>query len=925
MAPSGTPYQTNSEHRRPMLLDRVDERASLDDLLDSARHGRSGVIVFEGDAGMGKTMLLEYAAESAGDLSVVRIVGVEAEQSFGFASLHRLLLPFPGAIEELPAPQRGALKCAFGLSTQSPADLFLVGLAALTLLADAAVPRGLLCVIDDAQWLDPESLQTMGFVGRRLGAEGIALVFGIRTPSDGLPALAGLRSLVIAGLPDSAASELLAGATPDPLDPDAVRRIVTETGGCPLALTELADELVISPRTGTREFFDPIPVGPRLEAHFRRQAEALSPEAQLFVLIAAVEGSGDVAMVRRVAMDLGCDAECEDEAVRARLLVTEPRLEFRHPLIRSAVYGAARQTDRVKVHRALASLINRDLQPDRWARHAVAIATGPDEGLARGLEAAAHQARERGGFATEAAMLTQAAEFSEDVSRRSERLLKAAKAATTAGLYQPASALVTEARPELADPLSMAQAQQLEGRLRIPLGQPHTAAALLLAAAQQFLTLDADLARESMLEAFDAFLISQHLTDGTTGPILAQAAQEIRRTSNEPELADRLLNATTLLLGSGYRPAVNELREAVRQFRMGPTTVSEITQWHNYGTWFADELLDDRSYQAWVDRVEATARDMGALDALSVALVAAANHNIRAGRFADAEANFVEAAELASARLGRSEVWRLLDMELHAWRGNEKETRRTTSALIEGGLAFGTGSTLFQAHRALAILHVGAGRYAAALDAAEYSTSRDALGWTSQSLHLVVEAGVRSGARGAAERALAELEMRAQASGTHWALGLLARSQALITENDTAEALYERAIAELEQCLVVTDLAHAHLVYGEWLRRQKRRLDARVQLRKACDMFETMGALGFSERTNLELAATGERARQRTPDKASELTPQERQIATLAGQGVKNSEIAAKLFISAHTVEYHLRKVFRKLNVNSRYELKSVL
>jgi hypothetical protein len=782
-----------------VLLDRVDERSSLEELLDSARRGRSGVLVLQGDAGMGKTLLLDYAAESAGDLSVIRIVGVEAEQSSSFASLHRLLLPFLSHVNRLPSPQRGALESAFGFSARSPADVFLVGLAALTLLADAATPRGLLCLIDDAQLMDPESLQAMGFVGRRLGAEGIALVFGFRTPSDGLPALAGLRSLEIAGLPDGAAMELLARVVPGPLDAHAARRIVTETAGCPLALTELAGELALSHGTGAGELFDPLPVGPRLEAHFRRQVEALSPGAQLFLLIAAVEGSGDISLVRKAATELGCSADSEDEAFHARLLITEPRIEFRHPLIRSAVYVGAIPTDRVKVHRTLAGMINRDLQPDRWARLAIAIATGPDEGLARDLEAAARQARERGGLATEASMMTRAAEFSEDAPHRAERLLKAASAAMAAGLHQRAQALLTEARLGLADPLSLALAQQLDGRLRVPLAEPLAAPALFVDAARQFLPLDADLARASMLEAFDAYGVSQHFTDEITGSTLAQAASSMTRTRSKSQLADHLLDGSTLLFAEGYAAAVEELREAARLLHDGPTTLNEITRWHRYGNLVADELLDDRTFKAWVDRVEETAREMGALDALTVALVAAAQHKIRAGRFADAEASYAEGAELASARLGRTDIWRLLDVELHAWRGNEKESRSSAALLIKFGLATGCAPLELQAYRALAILEVSAGRYAEALQAAEYSTSRRALGWTSQSLHLVVEAGLRSGARDAAERALAELEVRARASGTNWGLGLLARSQALMADDDAAEGLYERAITELAQ------------------------------------------------------------------------------------------------------------------------------
>ena len=612
------------------------------------------------------------ANESAGDLEIVSIVGVEAEQSSSYASLHRLLLPFLGNIDRLPPPQRAALECAFGLSARSPADLFLVGLAALTLLADAATPRGLLCIIDDAQLLDPESLQVMGFVARRLGAEGIALVFGFRTPSDGLAALAGLGRLEIAGLPDDAAMELLSRVLSSALDLDTGRRIVTETRGCPLALAELATEIAMSPRAGTSQLFDPIPIGPRLEAHFRRQAKALSPKAQLFLLIAAVEGSGDITLVRSVAIQLGCGAESADEALDARLLTTEPRLEFRHPLIRSAVYAGASPSDRVKVHRALAGSINRDLQPDRWARHAMAIATGPDEDLARDLEVAAHQARERGGFATEATMLTHAAEFSEEASHRSERRLKAASASMAAGMHHQAYALLTEARGGLSDPFLLARAQQLDGRLCVPLARTAAAPALLLDAAQQFLPFGADLARESLLEAFDTYEVSQHLTDKITGLTLAQAAQGIPRARSEPELVDRLLDGTMLLFTAGHPAAFEEFRQAARVLREGSITMDEVTRWHRYGTWIADEMLDDHTYKTWADHVERTAREMGALDALQLALLAGAQHQLRAGRFTDAEANYAEVTELALARGWPADIYGLLDVQVHTWRGNRR-------------------------------------------------------------------------------------------------------------------------------------------------------------------------------------------------------------------------------------------------------------
>jgi DNA-binding CsgD family transcriptional regulator len=432
-------------------------------------------------------------------------------------------------------------------------------------------------------------------------------------------------------------------------------------------------------------------------------------------------------------------------------------------------------------------------------------------------------------------------------------------------------------------------------------------------------------ARESLLEAFDAFLISLHLTLDTNGTEIAQATSTTVKSTRLPELADHLLDGTALLFMSGYREAVDELREAARIMREGPISVDEITRWGQYGVIVCNELWDDLSYGAWSQRVDRMARDSGALFVLLFNLYARAQHKIRIGDFSSAEAHYAESLEIVSAIGQPVDPYRLVNVELLAWRGDEAGTRSAAHSLIEVGTAIGSASVVFHSYRALAILELGAGNYSAALRAAEYAIVRNAMGYVGQSLPLVVEAGVRSGDRDAAAVALAELSARAQASGTPWALGLLARSQALVSDDADSESLFERAIQQLAGTTVATDLAHTRLLYGEWLRRRKRRSDARAQLRLAYEQFASMGAEGFAERARLELAATGERARSRTVDTTSELTPQERHIAELASGGGTNREIAAQLFISANTVDYHLRKVFQKLQIRSRRQLPPAL
>ncbi len=907
-----------------MLLDRLEERAILDELVRTASEGSSGSLVLYGDAGMGKTELLDYASSLGRDGLLIRIAGVEAESEFAFAGLHRLLLPFLDSLDEIPKPQRNALSSAFGLTSQAPADQFLVGLATLSLLANAASTDGMVCIIDDCHWIDVETLQTMAFVGRRISADGIALMFGLRSSTVQLPQLAGLPVLEISGLPNEAAVELVEHSVPGPIDGRVAHRIVADTSGCPLALIELAQDLSVGQWTGSDPLSEPIPISRRLEDHFRQQVDALPTAAQTFLLVAAADASGDPELVRKVAAKLGSAADVEELLVRERFLTTKPKVDFRHPLIRSAIYAGAKPSERKLVHQALVLSIDREVEPDRWVHHACAIADGPDEDLANHLEAAALRAQDRGGYAAQASLLTQSGEFTSDPQLRSKRFLRAAAAALNAGAPQRFVGLLGRARSGLTDPLLVAEAEHLEGRSLVPFN-PGGGAASLFSAARQFLKLDRARARSVLLEAMDAYAVSQYLTIGTTGVEIAETALATRGSPTPSRVVDVFLDAMSLLVAAGYVEAVDVMREAAHLMCDGAVATDDLVRLHAFGNHITNELMDERSYAKWMRRVETSARKQGALIALQVTLLSLAVHEMRMGRFSAAEGNFAEVLEVTAAIGGPVEFYQLLNAELLAWRGDEEGAKSAAQIMIEVGTTTGSAVTTAWAYRALATAALGAGRYADAFQAAEYVIRNKIVGAFSLTLPLLIEAGVRSGHRDEAKQALAELTIRASASATPWALGLLSRSEALLAEDAKAGPLFEDAIRHLQQTSVAIDLATTRLSYGEWLRRQNRRIDARSQLRQAYGTFASMGAQGFAERARVELLATGERARRRTEETQTNLTPQEVQIAKMASRGATNPEIAAQLFLSTSTVDYHLRKVYRKLGISSRRQLERAL
>jgi DNA-binding CsgD family transcriptional regulator len=906
------------------LVDRIDERGVVDQLVLAATAGLSGTCVLVGEAGMGKTALLEYAVERSEQLRHLVISGVEAETELGYGALHRLLRPFLPQRHQLPRPQRAALESAFGLESGEPADRFLVGLACLSLLADSATEQGLLCIVDDAQWLDRESLEALSFVSRRLEADGIALVFAIRDLGSAPGALDGLPTVTVAGLPDDAALALLSSRAQLPVEPDTARRLVSSTDGCPLALIELASTLTEQQLRGGELFGESLPIGQRLEDHFLEKVRELDAKAQLFLLVAATESSGDPMLVRRAADELGSDVAGEDGALASGLIALRPNVVFRHPLIRAAVYSGVPRGQRDAVHRTLAVLLD-GVDLDRRVRHLAAAARQPDADLALELEEAGMRAASRGGYAAAVSAFLEAARLSPRSVDRAQRSLRAANSALLAGLPQRAEALLNHAFPHLEDPELRARAMLLDGTLRTPLADPASAPARLVAAAEALAPFDDGLARDAFIEAFSACMVAQRFTVGTTPKEVAQVAlATIDRIKPAKNLVDFLLEGTAHLFLSDTSNALPLLERAVHVLRAGDATHEDTSRLYNFVMGVLNELGDDVTYNLWVKQIEQQARERGALIVLQLALLGRAKTELRSGRFMAAEMTYDEAVAVTGVMGSVPKFYELLKCELFAWRGQQDEARATAAKLRKWSASIGSAAASDCGDLAISLVELAAGRWTAAFEAIKPMLDPEAVGWNRLAFPIAIEATSRNGQRELATHYLSEMSARTP-SATSWGQGQVALGRALIADDRDADVLYQQAIRLLESTTVVVEALQARLAYGEWLRRQKRRGDARIQLRIAYNRFSEIGATGFAARARAELEATGERAPTRSVGITSNLTPQESQAARRAASGATNKEIAAEMYISANTVDYHLRKVFRKLGISSRFELRDAL
>ncbi len=902
------------------LLGRADECTLLDGLVDDIRRGTSRSLVLRGEAGIGKTALLQYLVESASDLTVVRAVGVESEMELAFASLHQLCAPLLDRLDRLPGPQREALRIVFGLTAGPPPERFLVGLAVLSLVSEAAEERPLLYVVDDAQWLDRTSALTLAFVARRLLAEPAGFVFAAREPGEELRHLPGLE---VPGLLDSDARALLGSTVRFALDRPVRDRILAETRGNPLALLELPRGLTPTQLAGGLGLPEARNLSKRIEKSYTRRLETLPEDTRRLLLVAAAEPVGDPLLLRRACDHLGIAPSAVDAT--DGLLALEERVTFRHPLARSAVYRSAAGPERRAAHSALAEVTSRSADPDRRAWHLAAAAAGPDEEVARELELSASRAQARGGLAAAAALLQRSVALTGDPARRADRALAAAQASLGAGAFDVSRGLLAAAEAGPLDELGRARVDLLQAEVAFAQNRGSDAPVLLLQAARKLETLDVRLSRDTYLDAWAAGLFAGRLA-GAGGSLLdvSRAVVSAHGPADPPLPCDLLLDGLALIFTEGRSAAVPVLRRAVAAFAGTEVSVAEILRWGWLASRAANFVWDhDRCLEIGRRAVQ-LARDSGALEVLAVADNACGQAAAFGGDFVSAALLIAEVDAVKEAT--RTRIGPYAAIALAGIRGQEAAATELISGVVTAATASGQGTAVQYAQWANSVLLNGLGRYEAALAAArEASEGVPELFIATWALSELIEAATRTDNAGLANAALARLGEHAEGVDTDWALGIHARSRALLSDGETAERWYRHAIGCLGRTRLRPELARGHLLYGEWLRRENRRVDARAELRAAHDMFESIGMEAFAERARGELQATGEKVRRRALETRDDLTAQELQIARLARDGLSNPEIGARLFLSPRTVEWHLRKVFTKLDIRSRQELSRAL
>ncbi|QUQ67119.1 transcriptional regulator [Kutzneria sp. CA-103260] len=896
-----------------MLMGRGEECLALDGWLGAVEAGRGGGLVLCGEPGIGKSVLLDYVAASAIRCDVTRVAGIESEMELPYAALHQVCAPTLARLDRLPIPQRAALGVAFGLQAGAAPDRLLVGLAVLSLLGELARERAALIVIDDAQWLDTASAQALAFVAHRVVAEPLGLVFATRTVSA---ELRGLPTTTVSGLRPENARLLLDSALHTPLDEHVRDRIVAEADGNPLALLELPRTLTPAQLAGGFGLPESTALSGHLEKSFARRAAALPPATRRLLLLAAAEPLGDPVVTWRAAEQLGIDVSAIAET--DGLLAIDTRVAFRHPLVRSAVYRSASAAQRREAHRALAAVTDPETDPDRRVWHRAHAAVGPNEEIAQELESSADRARARGGVAAAAAFLERAVALTALPSRRTELALAAATAKHQSGDYDRALELLAVAEAAVPDKLQLAEIDLLRGRTMFSLNRGGEAAALLLSAARQFESLDNGRSQETYLQALASTLLVGRLNTDVGVVEVARAARGV--TVDSGRATDLLLDGLALLAERGYPAGVRQLERALAAFQHEDLPSHEGLHWLWLVSHTAGLLWDDACWDVLSRRLLESATDTGVLSALHGALNTRAGSHAFAGDFALSESLAQQAREIAA--ITGSRVAPYAEVVLAGLRGEEVEALELMDAASRAARRQRVGMGLTAVQWMSAVLYNGLGRYEEAFAAArEAGADHHTQRFRNWALAELVEAATRTGRSRPARTALGELVATTDVCGTAWAAGIAARTRALLAAGAEAERLYCAAITHLEHTRMRTDLARAHLLYGEWLRRARRRLDAREQLRRAHRMFAEFGMVAFAERARIELEATGERARGRAADARIELTAQETQVARLAAEGATNADIAARLFISTSTVDYHLRKVFRKLTVQSRTQL----
>ncbi|MFG1931264.1 AAA family ATPase [Mycobacterium sp. NPDC048908] len=902
------------------LIGRRAECEVLDQLLDSVRAGKSRVVVVHGEPGVGKTALLDYVGGRAEGCRVIRATGVESEMELPYAALQQLCGPILDRLDRLQLPQRGALGAALGVTEGRTPDRLLIGLAVLSMFSDVAELQPLVCIVDDLQWIDKASAQILTFVARRLVADSVGLIVATRVPNADTRTLPTLK---VSGLKEADARGLLDRALTAPIDERVREQLVAETRGNPLALLELPRGRTVQELAGG--FGLPVAEGlsAAMEESFRREFEAFPDNTRQLLLLAAAEPLGDPALLWRAAARLSICAEAAAPAVEAEFTEFGSRVRFRHPLARSAAYRSAPLHARQRAHGALAEVTDHELDPDRRAWHRAHAAAGPDDDVADELDRSAGRARARGGLAAGAAFHERATMLTLDPAQRTKRALAAASAKVEAGAFDSALELLAMAESGQLDDLQFAHADLIRARLAFVTGRGRDAPALLVKAAKRLEPIDAELARTTYLEAVSAAVFAGRLAAGCGAKDVAEAA-EASPQSRSVCVADLLLDGFAAHFKDGYAASLPILRRAVDMARRESPSFEQL-RWLWLASIAALHAWDDDGWDVLSARHVELARDTGALSELPLALSTRAVMLLYAGELAETASLVHEVHTVKEATGDGLAPYGALILE--ACRGNRQAVESLIRTTAKDVTHRGEGVGLTVCEHAAAIVNNGVGDYrsaiAAARNAAEHSAELGVSAWAVVEL---IEAAARSGSTALAKQSLSRLTEMAEASATDWALGVEARSRALLSEGAEAESLYRDAIERLGRTRMRAELARAHLLYGEWLRRKRRRTEARTQLRVAHGMFDAMGMQAFAERAGRELHATGETAHKRSAANGSDqLTPQEAQIARLARDGLSNPEIGARLFISTRTVQYHLRKVFAKLGINTRHQLYHVL
>ncbi|MFF5477730.1 ATP-binding protein [Streptomyces sp. NPDC012935] len=903
----------------PPLYGRAAEQAAIDRVLEEAAVGRSGLLLLHGEPGAGKSALLGHARQRAAahGMQCVQARGAVSESEYAFAGLHQLLHPLLRHLSALPGAQAKALAGALRLGADRVEDRFLVSVAVLSLLTEASAGTGLVCVLDDVQWLDRPTMETLLFVARRIRTERVAVFLGQRDPVPDPLSDPWLPRLRLGGLDEGAAGQLLAAGRDVP-DAAVVRELVARTRGNPLALTELGEALAQDQLCGREPLPVPLPLGAGVERAFLDRVRALPDATQLALVVAAAEETGDLSAVVAALERLGLSDSSLDAAADAGLVsVRGGHVEFHHPVVRTAVYSGSGFTRRRRVHAALAEALLPQARDGRRAWHLASAALGPDETVAAELADAAEHARARGGYASASALLERAARLTPDVDVRAGRLYETARATWEAGRARHTEELIAEAELIARGPALLGRLLQLRGAVQMRSGVITDAYRTLSRAADCFAESEPSVAARCLVQAAEAASYSGDLR--RFGELGATAA---RLASDEPAV-----HCTHLLLsgvGAVVEGDVGAGRELVTRGIEEAVALEDpmLVAWAGNGALFLGEAAQAMEL---FGRVGEPARTSGHVGALPSNLHFVVILEMLSGRTAHAtslaDEGFRLARETGQENLEALHLSRLAF--LHAMRGNEDACREAAQTALHTALRRRIGLAVATAHHALAALALIRGEYPEALHmlealaSAEPGTGHPVISLLS--LPDRIEAAIHAGEPEAARTAMQELESWQAGAVTGEARALLARSRALLEpDDDRAVVFFEEALA-LHSGSVPAEKARTELYFGERLRRIRKRVYARRCLRSAADTLERLNMWPWAERAQRELRATGE-ARRRT-SRTADLTPQELRIARLAAQGLSNREIAGQLFLSRRTVEYHLYKVFPKLSVASRADL----